>query len=217
MILAAGRGQRMRPLTDQTPKPLIPLHGKPLIEYHIEGLVRAGIREFVINTGWLGEKIPEALGNGSRWRARIQYSPEGWPALETGGGIHKALPLLGEEPFLLVNGDIHVDIDWRSWLRRGLNHGDLAHLVLVPNPPHHPKGDFGLVASRIWQEGPQYTFSGISILHPQLFAGCKAGAFPLAPLLRRAIEQGKVTGELYKGRWSDVGTLERLAELERRR
>lgn len=204
----------MRPLTDTLPKPLLPLRGKPLIEYHLEQLSRAGIREFVINTGWLGEKISEALGNGKRWNARIEYSHEGWPALETGGGIHKALPLLGEAPFLLVNGDVYVECDWKPWARRGLARGDLAHLVLVPNPAHNLKGDFGLVGSRINEDGSQYTFSGISILNPELFADSKPGKFKLAPLLRAAADQGLVTGELFKGLWSDIGTPERLKRLE---
>lgn len=206
----------MRPLTDSLPKPLLPLRGKPLIEYHLENLARAGIREFVINTGWMGEKIPEALGNGKRWNARIEYSQEGWPALETGGGIFKALALLGGEPFLLVNGDVYIECDWKSWARRGLARGDLAHLVLVPNPPHNLRGDFGLVGSRINDDGSQYTYSGISVLHPELFEGCKPGSFKLAPLLRRAVDQGLVTGELFKGLWSDIGTPERLLSLEKR-
>jgi N-acetyl-alpha-D-muramate 1-phosphate uridylyltransferase len=215
MILAAGRGDRMRPLTDTLPKPLLPLRGKPLIEYHLENLSRAGIREFVINTGWQGERVPELLGTGKRWNARIEYSHEGWPALETGGGIFKALPLLGEEPFLLVNGDVYIECEWRNWTRRGLARGDLAHLVLVPNPAHNLRGDFGLVGSRINEDGSQYTYSGIAVLHPELFAECKPGAFKLAPLLRRASDQGRVTGELFRGLWSDVGTPERLAHLEK--
>lgn len=214
MILAAGRGNRMRPLTDTLPKPLLPLRGRPLIEHHLEQLSRAGIREFVINTGWLGEKLPEVLGSGKRWNARIEYSHEGWPALETGGGIFKALPLLGEEAFLVVNGDVYVECDWKTWTRRGLARGDLAHLVLVPNPAHNLKGDFGLVGSRINEDGSQYTFSGISVLHPDLFEGCRPGAFKLAPLLRKASDLGLVTGELFKGLWSDIGTPERLKRLE---
>ncbi|MGH8505970.1 MAG: N-acetylmuramate alpha-1-phosphate uridylyltransferase MurU [Stenotrophobium sp.] len=217
MILAAGRGTRMRELTEHTPKPLLPVRGKPLIEYHLEQLARSGVREFVINTGWQGEKIEAALGNGKRWNARIQYSHEGWPALETGGGVFKALPLLGEEPFLVVNGDVFIECEWRPWVRRGLAHGDLAHLVLVPNPAHNPRGDFGLVASRINERGSQSTFSGISILDPSLFADCKPGAFKLAPLLRKAADKGYVTGELFTGRWSDVGTPERLRQLETRK
>jgi MurNAc alpha-1-phosphate uridylyltransferase len=215
-ILAAGRGSRMRELTEITPKPLLLVRGKPLIEYHLEQLARAGVREFVINTGWLGQKIEETVGNGKRWNARIQYSHEGWPALETGGGIFKALPLLGEEPFLVVNGDVYIECEWKNWTRRGLARGDLAHLVLVPNPAHNPKGDFGLVSSRIYDAGAQYTFSGVSILDPALFEGCKPGAFKLAPLLRKAAANGHATGELFKGKWSDVGTPERLKQLEGR-
>jgi MurNAc alpha-1-phosphate uridylyltransferase len=217
MILAAGRGSRMRELTDVTPKPLLQVRGKPLIEYHLEQLRQAGIHEFVINTGWLGEKIEAALGNGKRWNARIQYSHEGWPALETGGGIFKALPLLGDDPFLVVNGDVYIECEWKNWTRRGLARGDLAHLVLVPNPPHNIKGDFGLVSSRIYDAGAQYTFSGISILDPALFDGCKPGAFKLAPLIRKAAANGHATGELFNGHWSDVGTPERLKLLETRR
>ncbi|HVT34196.1 MAG TPA: mannose-1-phosphate guanylyltransferase, partial [Nevskiaceae bacterium] len=159
---------------------------------------------------------PPALGNGSRFHgSRIHYSMEGWPALETGGGIHNVLPVLGDEPFLVVNGDVYAECDWRSLARRGLPRGDLAHLLLVPNPPHHPKGDFGLVASRVGEDGMQYTFSGISILHPDLFDGCKPGKFQLAPLLRKAAADSRVTGELFKGRWVDIGTPERLARLEK--
>lgn len=216
MILAAGRGDRMRPLTDTTPKPLLPLRGKPLIEYHLDNLSRNGIRDFVINTGWLGEKLEAALGNGKRWNSRIAYSHEGWPALETGGGIFKALPLLGEEPFLVVNGDVYIECEWKYWARRSLARGDLAHLILVPNPPHNLKGDFGLTASRIGDEGQQYTFSGISVLSPQLFAARNGGSFKLAPMLRKAADQGLVTGELFKGVWSDIGTPERLQVLERK-
>lgn len=215
MILAAGRGSRMRPLTDTTPKSLLLLKGRPLIEHHLCNLSKAGIREFVINTGWLGEQIPAALGDGKRWNARIHYSHEGWPALETAGGIQKALPLLGEEPFLLVNGDVYVEAEWKYWTRRGLARGDLAHLILVPNPVHNPKGDFGLVSSRIYEEGQQYTYSGMAVLSPELFAELKPGAAKLAPLLRKAIAAGCVTGELFKGRWVDIGTPERLQRLEK--
>lgn len=207
----------MRPLTDTTPKPLLLLRGKPLIEYHLEQLSRAGIREFVINTGWLGAQLETALGNGKRWNARITYSHEGWPALETGGGIFKALPLLGEAEFLAVNADVYVECEWKYWAKRGLARGDLAHLILVPNPAHNLKGDFGLSAGRIWDEGQQYTFSGISLLSAGLFEGRSGGAFKLAPLLRKAAAQGRVTGELFKGLWSDIGTPQRLAALEKRR
>ena len=206
----------MKPLTDVTPKPLLKLRGMSLIERHLRNLATAGVRDFVINCGWLGEQIPPALGNGSRFSgSRIHYSMEGWPALETGGGIHNVLSHLGDDPFLVVNGDVYAECDWRSLSRRGLQRGDLAHLLLVPNPPHHPKGDFGLVASRIGEDGMQYTFSGISILHPDLFADCQPGRFQLAPLLRKAADHGRVTGELFQGRWVDIGTPERLARLEK--
>ena len=216
MILAAGRGSRMRELTDITPKPLLQVQGKPLIEYHIEQLKRAGVHEFVINTGWLGEKIEAALGNGKRWNARIQYSHEGWPALETGGGIFKALPLLGDEPFLVVNGDVYIECEWKNWTRRGLARGDLIHLVLVPNPSHNQKGDFGLNGKRCVSEGgnERLTFSGISILQPALFQDAVAGKFPLAPLLRQAMNAGRVSGERHDGLWIDVGTPERLQAVE---
>lgn len=218
MILAAGRGSRLRPLTDATPKPLLPVHGKPLIERHLEALPRAGVREVVINTGWLGEQLLAALGDGRRFGLRIHWSAEGWPALESGGGIAKALPLLGEEEFLLVNGDVYVEgLDWRRLARMRLPGQDLAHLVLVPNPPHHPKGDFGFVAGRIVEAGPSYTYAGIAVLHPALFEGAPTGAFPLAPLLRKAAGRAQVTAELFRGTWVDVGTPERLAQLEKRR
>jgi MurNAc alpha-1-phosphate uridylyltransferase len=218
MILAAGRGVRMVPLTDSLPKPLIPVRGKPLIEYHLEDLSRAGVREIVINTGWLGEQIPAALGAGSRWGVKIEYSRETWPALESGGGILHALPLLGAEPFLVVNGDVRIRYPWPRLLRRvpePLEPEWLAHLVLVPNPDHNPAGDFHFAGGRVTPDaGPRYTFSGVSVLHPKLFADSADGAFPLAPLLRRAVQQNAVTAELHDGLWSDVGTLERLAALE---
>lgn len=212
MILAAGKGERMRPLTLHTPKPLLRVAGKALIEYHIEALAVAGITELVINHAWLGQQVEQALGNGSRYGVRIAYSAETEP-LETGGGIRKALPLLGDEPFVVVNGDVWTDYDF-SELK---GHADsLAHLVLVNNPPHHPRGDFSLVQGVVSPDGEnKLTYSGISILHPQLFADCQSGAFALAPLLRAAMTQGRVSGEYYAGRWLDVGTTERLAEAER--
>jgi MurNAc alpha-1-phosphate uridylyltransferase len=211
MILAAGRGERMRPLTDHTPKPLLEAGGKPLIVHHIEHLASAGFREIVINHAHLGERIEAALGDGSFWGIRIRYSPEA-RALETGGGIFKALPLLGPGPFLVVNGDIWTDLDFsRLHLREEL----LAHLVLVENPSHNPQGDFALVEHRVQSHGhPRYTFSGIGVYHPQLFRECTSGAFPLAPLLRRAMAPGQVSGELFGGIWSDVGTPERLQALD---
>jgi len=212
MILAAGRGNRMRPLTDHCPKPLLRAGGKPLIVHHIERLAAAGIRDLVINHAYLGEQIEAALGDGSALGVRIRYSPEG-EALETGGGIFKALPLLGPEPFLVVNGDVWTDCPVPE---TRLAEGDLAHLVLVDNPPHHPAGDFALEAGRVRPEGsPRLTFSGIGIYHPDLFVDCVPGAFPLAPLLRDAMTQGRVGGRHHSGLWFDIGTPERLAELDR--
>ncbi len=213
MILAAGRGERMRPLTDQTPKPLLEAGGKALIQYHIERLAAAGIREIVINHAHLGDRIEAALGDGRRFGVRIRYSDEGQgKALETGGGIFKALPLLGPDPFLVVNGDIWTDLDFAG-VR--LADGDLAELVLVPNPPHHPDGDFALAAGRVSDAGPpRYTFGGIGVYSPALFDGCEPGAFPLAPLLRRAMARDRVGGRLHLGRWLDIGTPERLTELD---
>lgn len=212
MILAAGRGNRMRPLTDRTPKPLLVAGGKPLIVHHIERLAAAGIRELVINHAHLGAQIETALGDGGAFGVRIRYSAEN-EALETGGGIFKALPLLGPAPFLVINGDIWTDCDVHGLQ---LAEGDLAHLVLVDNPPHHPTGDFALEDDRVQADGtPRHTFSGIGIYRPALFDGCIPGAFPLAPLLRRAMSAGRVSGRLHTGRWFDIGTPERLAELDR--
>lgn len=217
MILAAGRGERLRPFTDHTPKPLLPLAGKPLIVWHIEALVAAGIRHIVINHAWLGERIEAALGNGGAFGARIVYSPEGGQALETGGGIHHALPLLGDAPFLVVNGDVYTDYDFSRLPARPEG---LAHLLLVANPPHHPAGDFFLTGGRVTDEGApagaaRLTFSGIGLYSPRLFDGCKAGRFPLAPLLRQAMARGQVSGERHGGCWVDVGTPARRDEAER--
>lgn len=211
MILAAGRGERMRPLTDHTPKPLLPAGGRPLIEHIIAALVGSGFREFVVNTAHLGGQIEEHLGDGTRFGARIAYSREG-EALETGGGIFRALPLLGEGPFLVVNGDIATDFPFaRLWDRPA----GLAHLVLVPNPPHHAKGDFGLVDGRVADaESGWFTFSGIGVYRPELFAACSPGKFALAPLLRKAMLNGAVSGELYPGFWMDIGTLQRLRKFD---
>ena len=214
MILAAGKGERMRPLTLHTPKPLVPVAGVPLIEYHLRALAAAGFSEVVINHAWLGQQIEDHLGDGSRWGLSIRFSPEGEP-LETGGGIFKALPLLGNEPFLLVNGDIWTDYDF-SRLRQPLQ--GQAHLVLVDNPGHHGAGDFRLEGGQV-EDGngasDTLTYSGIAVIDPALFAGCQAGAFKLAPLLRQAMASGLVSGEHFRGHWVDVGTLERLAEVER--
>jgi len=214
MILAAGRGERMRPLTDAAPKPLLTVGGKRLIEYHLERLATAGFREVVINTAWLGDMIETALGGGKRFGLAITYSHERPEALETGGGIFRALPLLGSAPFLLVNGDVWTDIDFGA-LRRSPPGDSLAHLVLVANPPQHPRGDFvldrGLVSEAA---GTRHTYSGVGIYRPELFAGCMPGKFPLLPLLRRAIASGRLTGELHTGRWYDIGTIERLRALD---
>jgi MurNAc alpha-1-phosphate uridylyltransferase len=221
MILAAGRGERMRPLTDHTPKPLLPVGGKPLIVWHIERLVAAGITELVINHAHLGQQIEDALGDGSRFGASIRYSPEA-AALETAGGIANALPLLGDEVFAVVNGDVWCDYDFARLveLAAGLQSShDLAHLVLVNNPEHHPNGDFPLEGGRISTTSPafaKFTFSGIGLYRPALFDGIARGsAAPLAPLLRVAIAEGRVSGEHHAGRWVDVGTPRRLAELDK--
>ena len=212
MILAAGRGERMRPLTDHTPKPLLPVAGKPLIEHQVERVAEAGFRRIVINHAWLGEQIEKQLGDGSRWKLSIDYSAEG-EALETGGGIHRALPLL-PDPFIVINGDIWTDLDYRS-LR--ITQRDLATLVMVPNPSHNPEGDFILQHDRIQHAsaaGERLTFSGIGVYRHALFAGCKPGKFPLAPLLREAMQEGRVGGVRHEGLWIDVGTPERLEQLE---
>jgi MurNAc alpha-1-phosphate uridylyltransferase len=214
MLLAAGRGERMRPLTDTTPKPLLQVAGKPLIAWHLQRLAAAGVGDVVINLSWLGEQIAMALGDGAAHGLRIHYSREPWPALETGGGIRQALPLLGDEPFLLVNGDVYTDVDLGA-LR--LAPGDLAQLVLVPNPPHHATGDFHLAAGRITgQQGERLTYSGIALLHPALFAEAEPGRFPLLPWLLKARESGRLGGQRHDGLWIDVGTPERLGELDAR-
>ena len=211
MILAAGRGERMRPLTDQTPKPLLEVAGKPLIQYHIEALRDAGFRELVVNYAHLGEQIVERLADGAQFGVRITYSAEPEGALETGGGIKRALPLLGEQPFLVVNGDIWTDYPYQQL---HCEPEGLAHLVLIDNPPHHPRGDFQLDGGRISADGKQkLTFSGIGMYRPGFFADSPDGVFPLAPLLRRAMQAGQVSGEHFRGRWLDIGTPQRLAEL----
>lgn len=214
MILAAGRGERMRPLTDHTPKPLLLVRGKPLIVWHIENLVAAGLTELVINHAHLGLQIEAALGDGSQFGAQIRYSPES-VALETAGGIANALPLLGDEPFIVVNGDIFCDYDFAQ-LRNVQLHDDVAHLVLVNNPEHHPNGDFYLLNQRLVEsaEVSKLTFSGIGLYHPRLFHYLTRGQpTPLAPLLRAAITRGKVGGTHHQGEWVDVGTPERLSVL----
>jgi MurNAc alpha-1-phosphate uridylyltransferase len=213
MILAAGRGERMRPLTDRAPKPLLEAAGKPLIQYHIEALREAGFTELVVNHAHLGAQIVARLGDGRAFGVRIDYSPEPGGALETGGGIRQALPLLGEGAFVVVNADIWTDYPYRR-LRREPE--GLAHLVLVDNPEHHRDGDFQLNGDQVSAEGDtRLTFSGIGLYRPELFAALPQGRFPLAPLLRSAMQAGQVSGEHYRGRWMDIGTAERLAELDR--
>jgi MurNAc alpha-1-phosphate uridylyltransferase len=219
MILAAGRGERMRPLTDATPKVLLKVGGKPLVQWHVERLRSALFERIVINHAWLGEQIEQALGDGTRFGLRIQYSREA-QALETAGGIVNALPLIGAEPFVVVNGDVFTDFDFALLIPRltALASSDLlAHLVLVDNPPHHPTGDFALTGQRVSAEAwPRLTFSGIGVYRPELFRAVDAGQrAQLAPLLRAAMGKGVVTGEFYHGRWFDVGTPARLAELNR--
>jgi MurNAc alpha-1-phosphate uridylyltransferase len=228
MILAAGRGERMRPLTDTCPKPLLRAGGEPLIGWHLRRLAAAGIRDVVVNHAWLGERIERELGCGRAWGVSIRYSPEG-EALETAGGIARALPLLGDAPFLVVNGDIWCD--WNPGRALGiaarLADADwLAWCVLVDNPAHNPGGDFLLDAGRLRMPAadpaaraaagaPSLTFAGIGVYHPALFAGVPPGArAPLAPLLRRAAEAGRAGAERHTGRWVDVGTPQRLAELD---
>jgi MurNAc alpha-1-phosphate uridylyltransferase len=211
MILSAGRGERMRPLTDRLPKPLLEVRGKALIDYHLERLARAGISQVVVNLAWLGSMIRDRLGDGSRYGVRIAYSEETPHALETGGGIFRALPLLGERPFLVLNGDVFTDYPLTGIALAA--HRD-AHLVLVPNPPQHKRGDFGLLEGlAVPSAAVQYTFSGIAAYRPEFFAGCVDGAFPLKPLLLRSMAAGRCSGELYGGLWEDVGTPERLAAL----
>ncbi|RKZ37900.1 MAG: mannose-1-phosphate guanylyltransferase [Gammaproteobacteria bacterium] len=214
MVLAAGRGERLRPLTDSTPKPLLLVDGKPLITHLLGALVAGGFRDFVINHSHLGQQLEAALGNGTDLGASIVYSPELDAPLETGGGIVNALPLLGSGPFLVVNGDLWTDYPF-SRLQRPQE--SLAHLVLVDNPKHHPQGDFGLQGERVMNaenaENP-LTFSGIGLYRPELFAGVKQERFPLAGLLRDAADRGQVSGEHFRGRWYDVGTSERLEEVQ---
>jgi MurNAc alpha-1-phosphate uridylyltransferase len=237
MILAAGRGERMRPLTDSCPKPLLPAGGRPLIAWHLERLARAGVRDVVINHAWLGERLEAALGDGTAWGVRIRWSAE-TEALETAGGIVQALPLLGDEPFLVINGDVWCD--WDPGRARTLAHrlralDWLAWCVLVDNPPHHPHGDFTLADGRLVVDAaaagprqgatpagaasagaaPRLTFAGIGVYAPALFAGIAAGSrAPLAPLLRAAAGEGRAGAERHLGRWVDVGTAERLEALD---
>lgn len=237
MILAAGKGERMRPLTLERPKPLLEVGGRPLIEHHLQGLAVAGFSEVVVNLSWLGEQIPAALGDGARFGLALSYSAEGPAPLETGGGIFRALAQLcprGVEPFLVLNGDVWMDYPYaalREKFSNGLPGRDQAHLVLVPNPDHNPKGDFAYDSGRmvepvpgmradtevaaLLRSLPRYTFSGLGVYHPSLFNGCSDGVFKLAPLLRSAAVNGRVGAEIHRGDWQDIGTPERLAALNR--
>ena len=240
MILAAGRGERMRPLTDACPKPLLQVGGRSLLEWHLHALARAGIRDIVINLAWLGAMIPAALGDGSRYGVRIRYSDENGSALETAGGIIHALSLLGDEPFLVVNGDIWTDFNYSQ--PPLIDADATGSLILVPNPPQHPRGDFALVPRlgavemsplsskpgsvfdvladptrlEAADAPPRFTFAGIAVYRPSFFAGCEPGRRPLLPLLREAAAAGRLRGRLYRGLWSDIGTPERLQELDER-
>jgi MurNAc alpha-1-phosphate uridylyltransferase len=211
MILAAGRGERLRPMTDTTPKPLLRVRGRPLIERHVMGLVRAGVERIVINLSWLGAQISEYLGDGARYGAAIAYSDEQPHALETAGGIIRALPQLGRAPFAVVNGDIYTDFPFETL---GLAPDRDAHLVLVPNPPQHLRGDFGLERGMALADAAsRYTFSGIAMYRDAFFAGCADGVRPLKPMLLRCMAVKRCSAELYTGAWEDVGTPERLQAL----
>ena len=211
MILAAGRGERLRPLTDTIPKPLLRVRGQPLIERHVMGLVRAGVERIVINLAWLGAQISEYLGDGARYGAAIEYSDEQPHALETAGGIIRALPQLGRAPFAVVNGDIYTDFPFETL---GLAPDRDAHLVLVPNPPQHLRGDFGLEQGMALADAASlYTFSGIAMYRDAFFAGCADGVRPLKPMLLRCMAVKRCSAELYTGPWEDVGTPERLQAL----
>lgn len=213
MILAAGRGERLRPLTDRLPKALVEVNGKSLLERHLENIRDAGIASVVINLGWLGEQIVARVGSGARYGLDVIYSQEGEQVLETGGGIHKALPFLGSEPFLVANADVYTampvpDVE--------LGDDRLGHLVMVPTPDYRAHGDFNLQDGLIRNDSAAgLTFSGVAIYRPEFFDGCEAGRFPLAPLLREAAEAERLSGELYEGLWADVGTAERLADISR--
>ena len=212
MILAAGRGQRLRPLTDTLPKPLVEVGGKSLIERHLDALSQAGFREVVINLAWLGDRIEQTLGDGRRWGMAVRYSREPEQALETAGGIIQALPWLGGDPFVVISGDILCDFPLRSL--QTLQPPVLGHLVMVDNPAHHPRGDFHLGADgRLSSSQPALTFSGIAVLSPEMFHNCEPGRRPLRPLFDRAAAAGQLTGEHHQGLWSDVGTPERLVAI----
>ena len=213
MLLAAGRGDRLRPITDSTPKPLVDVRGKALIEHHLDKLRDTGFETVVINLGWLGGQILERIGSGQKYGLQVVYSPEGDDILETGGGIHRALPMLGDAPFLVVNSDIFTDMPLPAL---DLPADEQAHLVLVPKPAFRNHGDFDLEKGKVVNsDTPRLTFSGVAVYAPSFFANCEPGRFPLAPMLRAAANRGEVGGSLYEGLWEDVGTVERLEQLNR--
>lgn len=216
VVLAAGKGERLRPLTDTIPKPLIEVRGKSLIVHHLERLRDAGFTQLHVNTSWLAESIQTALGDGSRYGVHIHFSYEGPEPLETGGGLFRMLPALGREPFLVVNGDVFTDFPFET-LKHKLKPDFLAHLVMVANPAHHPKGDFHLSpAGHLRVEGePKLTYSGIGVYKAEFFKDCRAGKFPLLPWFKQAMMQEALSGEVYLGLWSDVGTLESLKAISK--
>ncbi len=212
MILAAGRGERMRPLTDSTPKPLLMAGSKCLIEYHLTRLANAGFTDVVINIAWLGQQIIDAIGSGEKYNLNIVYSNEGEQALETGGGIYNALPLLGDDPFLVINGDIWTDFPFEKLYNFKLK--DKAHLVLINNPQHNSQGDFYLTEKYLTETGKdKLTYSGIGVYSKYFFSSSSKGKFPLAPMIRKFISENKVSGEIYTGRWMDIGTQQRLNDV----
>jgi len=213
MILAAGRGERMRPLTDATPKPLLMAGSKRLIEYHLYNLATAGFKDVVINVAWLGQQIIDTIGSGEKYNLNIVYTNEGDQALETGGGIYNALPLLGSEPFLVVNGDVWTDYPFKKLYDFPLK--EKAHLVLVNNPEHHPEGDFSILENRLTEGGVEkFTFSGIGVYSADFFINHSQQKYPLAPMIRKYISENNISGELYTGKWMDIGTEQRLQELK---
>jgi MurNAc alpha-1-phosphate uridylyltransferase len=213
MILAAGRGERLRPLTDSLPKALVEVRGVSLLERHLGALQTAGFENVVINLGWHGEQIVERVGSGSSFGLNVVYSPEGENILETGGGIQRALPMLGSDPFLVINADIFTDMPLPT---EALGENDQAHLVLVPTPAEKSGGDFDLIDGRVRNgDAAEYTFSGVSIYRPEFFAGCSPGRFSVVPMLRAMADAGQLAGSVYSGLWRDVGTPERLAELNK--
>lgn len=213
MVLAAGRGERLRPLTDSTPKALAEVRGRSLLERHLDALRAAGVQTVVINLGWLGEQIAARVGSGAAYGMHVVYSPEDEQILETGGGIQRALPLLGTDPFLVVNADIYTDMPIPE---PDLDDNTLGRLVLVPTPAEKGKGDFNIVAGRLRNgEEPQYTFSGVAVYRPEFFVGCEPGRFSIAPMLRAAADADQMAASVYSGSWTDVGTVERLEALNR--